>query len=58
MSAGRTVGSRLGFFAIFLLLSLVTLGIYPLYFFATRAEEHNALLEEILSETKLRRGDG
>ena len=38
----------------FLLLSLITFGIYPLYFYVTRQEETNELLKEIRDE--LRRG--
>ena len=36
----------------FLLLSLVTFGIYPLYFYVTRQEKTNDLLEEILEKLK------
>ena len=36
----------------FLLLSLITFGIYPLYFHVTRQEKTNDLLEEILEKLK------
>ena len=36
----------------FLLLSLITFGIYPLYFYVTRQERTNELLEEILEKLK------
>ena len=36
----------------FLLLSVVTFGIYPLYFYVTRQERTNELLEEILKHIK------
>ena len=36
----------------FLLFSLVTFGIYPLYFYVTRQEKTNDLLEEILEKLK------
>ena len=44
---------RLGFFLIFIILSVVTLGIYPVYFYVTRMEEQveqTKLLREILKE--------
>jgi len=36
----------------FLLLSLITFGVYPLYFYVTQQERTNELLEEILDELK------
>jgi len=36
----------------FLLLSLITFGIYPLYFYVTSQEKTNDLLEEILEKLK------
>ena len=36
----------------FLFFSLITFGIYPLYFYVTRQEETNELLKEILEELK------
>ena len=36
----------------FLFLSLITFGIYPLYFYVTRQEKTNDLLEEILEKLK------
>jgi len=35
--------------------SLVTFGIYPLYFYVTRQEETNELLKEIIEELKRRK---
>ena len=46
------MAARIGNFIIFLILSLVTLGIYPLYFFVTRQQENTELLKEILDEIK------
>ena len=34
----------------FLLLSVITFGIYPLYFYVTRQERTHELLEEILDK--------
>jgi len=42
--------SRLGNFIIFLILTVITLGIYPLYFFVTRQQENTELLKEIRDE--------
>jgi hypothetical protein len=44
------MAQRLGNFLIFVLLCIVTLGIYPLYFYVTRTQEQNELLEKILVE--------
>ena len=46
------MAARIGNFIIFLILSLVTLGIYPLYFFVTRQQENTELLKEILERNK------
>ena len=46
------MAARIGNFIIFLILSLVTLGIYPLYCFVTRQQENTELLKEILDEIK------
>ena len=54
--AERSIGNRLGNFVIFVVLAIVTIGLYPLYFWVTRVEEQNALLGEILSEIKSNRG--
>lgn len=40
---------RLGNFIIFVLLTLVTLGIYPLYFHVTRMQEQTDLLRELVA---------
>tara|TARA_S200000501_G_C20825512_1_gene744752 strand:- start:1028 stop:1162 length:135 start_codon:yes stop_codon:yes gene_type:complete len=42
----------MGHFIKFLLLSVITFGIYPLYFYVTRQERTNELLEEILEKLK------
>ena len=57
MSEVRKVSNRLGNFLIFLGLTIITLGIYPMYFWVSRIEEQNALLNEILSQSK-RNGNG
>ena len=41
------MAARLGNFIIFLILSIISLGIYPLFFFVTRQQETVALLTEI-----------
>ena len=41
----------------FLLLSLITFGIHPLYFYVTRQEETNELLKEMLIELRRRKND-
>ena len=41
----------------FLLLSLITFGTYPLYFYVTRQEETNELLKEIRDELRRRKND-
>jgi NADH:ubiquinone oxidoreductase subunit 4 (subunit M) len=41
----------------FLLFSLITFGIYPLYFYVTRQEETNELLKEIRDELRRRKND-
>ena len=46
------MAERLGNFLLFLVLSLITLGLYPLYFFVTRQQETVSLLEEIRDELK------
>ncbi|MDC0073201.1 DUF4234 domain-containing protein [Gammaproteobacteria bacterium] len=43
-------GERLLFFIIFLLLSLITFGIYPLYYFLTRFNEMHVALEQTRDE--------
>ena len=44
------MASRIGNFIIFLILTVITLGIYPLYFFVTRQQENTELLKEIRDE--------
>jgi hypothetical protein len=43
---------RLGSFLIFIILSIITLGLYPLYFLVTRQQETVSLLSDILEELK------
>ena len=43
---------RLGNFLIFIVLSIITLGLYPLYFLVTRQQETVSLLSDILEELK------
>ncbi|HIG67316.1 MAG TPA: DUF4234 domain-containing protein [Porticoccaceae bacterium] len=43
---------RLGNFIIFLILTIITLGLYPLFFFVTRQQETVFLLAEIRDELK------
>lgn len=49
------MAARLGNFIIFLILTAITLGIYPLYFLVTRQQENTELLEEI--RDRLRKAD-
>ena len=42
--------ARLGNFIFFLILTAITQGIYPLYFFVTRQQENTELLKEIRDE--------
>jgi len=44
------MAARLGNFIIFLILTVITLGIYPLYSFVTRQQENTELLKEIRDE--------
>jgi len=39
---------RIGLFILFIGLTIVTIGLYPLFFVVTRAEENNRLLREIV----------
>ena len=48
------MAARLGNFIIFLILTVITLGIYPLYFFVTRKQENTELLKEIRDELQKR----
>lgn len=48
------MAARLGNFVIFLILTVITLGIYPLYFFVTRQQENTELLKEIRDELQKR----
>ena len=38
---------RLGHFALFVVLTVVTLGVYPLYFMVSTTRENNQVLKEI-----------
>ena len=44
------MATRIGNFIIFALLTIVTAGLYPLYFMVTRTKERNELLEKVLIE--------
>jgi NADH:ubiquinone oxidoreductase subunit 4 (subunit M) len=44
------MAERIGNFVVFLVLTLITLGIYPLYFYVTRTQENIELLTEIRDE--------
>jgi NADH:ubiquinone oxidoreductase subunit 4 (subunit M) len=44
--------ARIGYFVVFLILSIFSMGIYPLYFIVTRQQENNELLAEIRDELK------
>jgi hypothetical protein len=46
-----TFTGRLGFFLVFLLLTIITIGFYPLYFYVTRLEAQTELLREIARNT-------
>ncbi len=46
------MSSRISNFVIFLFLTLITFGIYPLYFFITRQQETIDVLNEIRKELK------
>jgi NADH:ubiquinone oxidoreductase subunit 4 (subunit M) len=48
------MASRRGNFIIFLILCILTLGIYPLYFFVTRQQENTELFKEIRDELQKR----
>ena len=48
------MAARLGNFIIFLILTVITLGIYPLYFFVTRQQANTELLKEIRDELQKR----
>ena len=45
----RSFPARLASFLIFVLLTIVTIGLYPLYFAVTRLEEQNQLLQAFRS---------
>jgi len=44
--------ARLGNFLIFVVLTIITLGLYPLFFFVTRQQETVELLKDIKEELK------
>ena len=46
------MAAHLGNFIIFLILTIITLGLYPLFFFVTRQQETVSLLTEIRDELK------
>ena len=54
------MAQRLGNFVIFVLLSIVTLGLYPIYFYVTRTQENSELLRrqvELLEMAILPKGN-
>ena len=44
--------ARLGNFLIFIFLTIITIGLYPLFFFVTRQQETVELLKDIKEELK------
>ena len=44
--------ARLGNFLIFVVLTIITIGLYPLFFFVTRQQETVEILREINEELK------
>jgi len=44
----KMMKNRIANFIVFLLLTLLTLGLYPVYFWITLTKERNELLEKIL----------
>ena len=52
MYRGRGFVNRIIRFLIFVLLTFVTIGIYPAYFMVSRMEERNELLDNILQELR------
>ena len=44
--------ARLGNFLIFVFLTIITIGLYPLFFFVTRQQETVELLKDIKEELK------
>ena len=44
--------ARLGNFLIFVVLTIITIGLYPLFFFVTRQQETVELLKEINEKLK------
>ena len=51
----RDMSNRLKHFLIFILLTIVTVGLYPIYFWVSRMEEQSALLDEMLAELQSKR---
>ena len=46
------MAARIGNFLIFVILTIVTLGLYPLFFFVSRQQETVELLKEIKEELR------
>ena len=44
--------ARLGYFLIFIFFTIITIGLYPLFFFVTRQQETVEILREINEELK------
>lgn len=50
------MAQRLGNFIIFIILTIITVGLYPIYFSITYTKERNELLEKILVEVSKNKG--
>lgn len=48
----RTFPHRIGNFVIYMLLTIITFGVYPLYYFFSRWDEQNDLLRQIAENTR------
>ena len=48
----RTFPHRIGNFIIYMLLTIITFGVYPAYYFFSRWDEQNDLLREIAINTR------
>ncbi|MYH14375.1 MAG: DUF4234 domain-containing protein [Gammaproteobacteria bacterium] len=57
MSGERNTNRALGNFTIFFGLTIITLGIYPMYFWVSRLKQQNTPLGQILAQAR-RGGDG
>ena len=57
MSGERNTSRALGSFLIFLGLTVIAVGIYPMYFWVSRLKEQNAPLGQVLAQAG-RSGEG